>query len=187
MKIMVELKKDNLRFRQSVKTVFANAFVAGVPACSVLCAEFESDSLIGCRSNVTLEFVCKLAGSNLTPSAILTGDVWPFNISIDVVGAKLNRLSFSFAFDVVASGVGIRGRFFNGPVVLIDPFSVIFESVSIYCIFWFFCLYPFRFLFLSCDNLNFFLFLFNISNEHWTKKKPKYHPFPILKYLIFFI
>lgn len=38
----------DLLFRQS-----ASAFVAGVPACSVLCAEFESDSLIGDKNNVT--------------------------------------------------------------------------------------------------------------------------------------
>lgn len=49
------------------------------------------------------------------------------NISIDAVGAKLNRFSFSTLFD--ASGVGMRGRFFNGPVVLIDPLRLIFESV----------------------------------------------------------
>lgn len=62
-------------------------------------------------------------------------DSWPtvsFTILTDVTGVKLKRFSFSL-LDVVASGVGIRGRFFNGPVVLIDPLRLNLESVCVYC------------------------------------------------------
>lgn len=62
-------------------------------------------------------------------------DSWPtvsFTILTDVTGVKLKRFSFSL-LDVVASGVGIRGRFFNGPVVLIDPLRLNLESV---CVLW---------------------------------------------------
>lgn len=89
----------------------------------------------------------KFAGNNVTPVATLTDDVGvvfdgiavmvALNISIDVAGAKLKRCSFSILFD--ASGVGMRGRFFNGPDVLIDPLRLIFESVyQVFGIFWFF-------------------------------------------------
>lgn len=54
----------------------ANAFVAGVPACSVLCAELESDSLIGDKNKVTgVAFGFgrsgRLAGIRATPVATL--------------------------------------------------------------------------------------------------------------------
>lgn len=106
-----------LLFRQS-----ANAFVAGEPAWSVLCAEFESDSLIGDRNSVTgVAFGFgksgRLAGIKATPDAMPIGvdtfiidDIFSLIIS---TGAKLNRLpSLSMLFDVVASGVGIRAKGF---------------------------------------------------------------------------
>lgn len=100
-------------FRQSASVLVA------VPPCSVLCAEFESDSLIGDRNNVTgvafgLDKSGRLAGIKATPVAtLIVCEVVTF--AIDVIfsfvistGAMLNRLSLSVLFDGVASGVGMR-------------------------------------------------------------------------------
>lgn len=100
----------------------ANAVVA-VPPCSVLCAEFESDSLIGDRNSVTgvafgfgFDRSGKLAGIIATPVDItlICCDVATFG-GMDCIfsliistGAMLKRLSFSVLFDGVASGVGMR-------------------------------------------------------------------------------
>lgn len=102
----------------------AKAFVAGEPACSVLCAEFESDSLIGDKNSVTgVAFGFgksgKFAGIKATPVAILIGvDVDTFGMVVIFsliisTGAEMNRLSLSMLFDVVASGVGMRASSFN--------------------------------------------------------------------------
>lgn len=100
--------------RQSASVVVA------VPPCNVLCAEFESDSLIGDRNNVTgvafgLGRSGKLAGIRATPVEItLIGcDVTTFGMDVIFsfiisTGAMLKRLSLSVLFDGVASGVGMR-------------------------------------------------------------------------------
>lgn len=100
--------------RQSASVVLA------VPPCSVLCAEFESDSLIGDRNSVTgvafgLGRSGKLAGMRATPVEItLIGcDVATFGMVVIFsfiisTGAMLKRLSLSVLFDGVASGVGMR-------------------------------------------------------------------------------
>lgn len=96
----------------------ASALVA-VPPCSVLCAEFESDSLIGDRYSVTgvafeLDRSGKLVGMRATPAATLIGcEATTFGMDVRLsfaisTGATLKRLSLSVLFDGVASGVGMR-------------------------------------------------------------------------------
>lgn len=89
----------------------------------MLCAEFESDSLIGDKNSVTgVAFGFgksgKLAGIKATPVAILIVDVDTFGMVVIFslimsTGADINRLSLSMLFDVVASGVGMRAPSFN--------------------------------------------------------------------------
>lgn len=91
-----------------------------VPPCSVLCAEFESDSLIGDKNSVTgvafgLDRSGKLAGIRATPVvATLIGCVvatFGMDVKFSLIistGAMLKRLSLSVLFDGVASGVGMR-------------------------------------------------------------------------------
>lgn len=101
-----------IQLRQSANVLFA------VPPCSVLCAEFESDSLIGDRNSVTgVAFVLgrsgKWAGMSATPVATLIGGAVILGIDVKLsfvisTGATLNRFSLSMLFAGVASGVGMR-------------------------------------------------------------------------------
>lgn len=94
--------------------------MVAVPPCKVLCAEFESDSLIGDKNNVTgvafwLGRSGKLPGIRATPVEITLIDWGAATLCMDVIfsfiistGAMLKRLSLSVLFDGVASGVGMR-------------------------------------------------------------------------------
>lgn len=107
----------HVQLRQSASAVVA------VPPCNVLCAEFESDSLIGDKNSVTgVAFggdrSGKLAGIRATPVEITPIDCGAATLCMDVIfsfiistGAMLKRVSLSVLFDGVASGVGMRAFF----------------------------------------------------------------------------